>query len=342
LQRRIGVQIVTTSTSITAARSSGFTEWISRDPDEVVDILSRRLAPHRLVPRASGRHLNARVATLQLGPALLVDVGYGADVDVHPGMLTDAYLVHAATAGDSQMHAGNRIIPMHSDNAPISSVGMQPRFHMTSSCRHLTLRVPRTALEAYFSRTLQQPITEPVVFSPESTTSSGFSTPWRALLAHIQQQAALVPRLMASERMQRHYLSIVLEMLLQSAPHTYSQWLEKETGGAASAWHVRRACALIESRMSESLSVGWVARKVGVSVRSLQSGFRHSLGITPVQFIRDRRLERLHASLEASDTNASVTQLMLECGIVNFGRFAQYYRKRFGCRPSATLVKGKG
>jgi transcriptional regulator GlxA family with amidase domain len=93
--------------------------------------------------------------------------------------------------------------------------------------------------------------------------------------------------------------------------------------------------------MNESLSVGWVARKVGVSVRGLQSGFRRSLGITPLQFIRERRLERLHASLEASDTTASVTHLMLECGIVNFGRFAQYYRERFGCRPSATLAKGK-
>src|SRR6266702_1740235 len=103
-----------TSTSITtSARSPGFTEWISRDPDEVVDMLSWRLAPHRLVPRISGRHLNARVATLQLGPALLVDVGYGADVDVHPGTLTDAYLVHAAIAGNSQMHAGNRTILMH-------------------------------------------------------------------------------------------------------------------------------------------------------------------------------------------------------------------------------------
>ena len=339
MQRRTGVQIVTSIT--TSARASGFAEWRSRDPDEVVDILSRRLAPHCLVPCGSGRQLNARVATLQLGPAFLVDVGYGADVDVHPGTLTDAYLVHAAIAGNSRMLAGNRTILMHSDNIPISSVGMQPRFHMTSSCRHLTLRIPKTALDAHFSRALHQPITQPVAFSPEIADDSGFSRAWRDLLAHVQAQATLVPRLMASERMQSHYLSVLLEMLLQSAPHTYSQWLEKDAGGVASPRHVRRACALIESRMSESLSVGWVARKVGVSVRSLQNGFRQSLGITPLQFIRERRLERLHASLEASETTASVTHLMLECGIVNFGRFAQYYRRKFGCRPSATLARGK-
>jgi AraC-like DNA-binding protein len=316
-------------------------EWVSRDPDEVVGILSRRLAPHHLIPSGSERRLNARVGTLQLGAALLVDVGYGADVDVHPGTLTDAYLVHAAIAGNTHMHAGNRIILMHAGNTPISSVGMQPRFHMTSSCRHLTLRIPRTTLEAHFSRALQRPISEPVTFSPELADGSGFSRAWRGLLAHVQGQAAVAPQLMASERMQKHYLAALLEMLLQSAPHTYSNRLEQDTGGAASPWHVRRACAVIESSMSESLSVGWVARKVGVSVRSLQSGFRRSLGLTPLQFIRERRLERLHASLEASDTTASVTHLMLECGIVNFGRFAQYYRKRFGCRPSATLTKGK-
>ena len=329
-----------TSTRITTTSArSGFTEWVSRDPDEVVAILSRRLAPHRLLPRGSGRHLNARVATLQLGPALLVDLGYGADVDVHPGTLTDAYLVHAAMAGNTRMQAGDRVILMHSDNTPISSVGMQPRFHMTASCRHLTLRIPKTTLDTYFSGALQKPIANPVTFSAE-VAGDGFSRAWRDLLAHIQEQVAFVPRLMASERMQSHYLSVLLEMLLQTVPHSYSQDLAKDTGTAASPWHVRRACALIESRMSESLSVGWVARKVGVSVRSLQNGFRHSLGMTPLQFIRDRRLERLHASLEASDSAASVTQLMLECGIVNFGRFAQYYRRRFGCRPSVTLAKG--
>jgi AraC-like DNA-binding protein len=313
--------------------------WTSQDPDEMVQLLSRQLAPHRLVPCSAGRRLNVRVGTLPLGRALLVDVGYGADVDVYPCTLSDAYLVHASVSGNTQMQVGSQVILLHSQNTPISSVGMQPRFHMSSACRHLTLRIPRGALEAYFCAALEQPIEAAVNFGPEMADNAAFSRAWRHLLAHIQSQAVLLPHLLASERMQSHYSAALLDMLLQSAPHSYSHFLETGRGRAASHWHVRRACAVVESCMGESLSVGIVARRVGVSVRGLQAGFRRSLGVTPLQFIRERRLERLHASLLSSDPTASVTQLMLDCGIVNFGRFARYYQARFGCLPSVTLAR---
>jgi AraC-like DNA-binding protein len=330
--------MTTSAPTVSQGRGSGFTEVVSRDADEVVHILSRRLAPHRLVPRDPA-NIRARVATLALGPALLVDLGYGADVEVYPGEFTDLYLVHAATVGTAEMTAGSSRILIHPGNVPISSVGTQPRFRMGSQCRHQTLRIGRTALETHFSRALGRQVTDPVTFSPQVAQDPTFSKAWRALLAHLNEQAALVPQLMAGSRMQSHYFRVALEMLLQGAPHSYSYLLEREPQAAASVRHVRRACDVIESHMGEPLSVTCVARLVGVSVRSLQSGFRRAFGITPLQFIRDRRLERLHAGLQAASPTVSVTDLMLECGIVNFGRFAQYYRRRFGCRPSQTLQK---
>jgi transcriptional regulator GlxA family with amidase domain len=76
---------------------------------------------------------------------------------------------------------------------------------------------------------------------------------------------------------------------------------------------------------------------VGVSVRSLQNGFRQFLGVTPLEYVRRHRLEQLHRALMDSQSRANVTELMLECGIANFGRYAQYYRQQYGCLPSETL-----
>ena len=139
--------------------------------------------------------------------------------------------------------------------------------------------------------------------------------------------------------MQSHYLAVALEMLLRGTVHTYSDALGRQPEKAASIWYVGRACEVIESCIGEALSVSCIAHKVGVSARSLQNGFRRYLGVTPVQYIRDRRLERLHASLQSADPTSSVTELMLGCGIVNFGRFARHYRQRFGCKPSQTLYR---
>lgn len=57
----------------------------------------------------------------------------------------------------------------------------------------------------------------------------------------------------------------------------------------------------------------------------------------PVEYVRRHRLEKLHCALMDHGSESSVTELMLECGIVNLGRYAQYYRQQYGCRPSDTL-----
>jgi AraC-like DNA-binding protein len=92
-----------------------------------------------------------------------------------------------------------------------------------------------------------------------------------------------------------------------------------------------RAREIIHDSVEETISIAALAAQVGVSVRSLQSGFRHFLGVTPLEYVRRHRLEKLHSALMESDGAASVTELMLECGIVNFGRYAQYYRQQYGC-----------
>lgn len=310
---------------------------VSRDPDEIVHAFSHRLAPHRMRLRDRCQSLDTRLSAIALGGATLADLSYGADVDVSVKELNDHYLVHAATSGTTQIVAGGRTTVMHAGNVTITCPGEKPVYQIGASCRHLTLRLERTAVESYFGRTLDRPVTRPILFAAQAEEGTDFCTAWRSLVLHITEQGTAVPQLFASTALQNHYSSALLELLFQFAPHTYSESIEREKGAAASPWHVRRARAIIESRLSGPLSVADVAREVGVSVRSLQHGFRRSYDVTPLEYIRLQRLERLHASLQTAHPNVSVTELMLEQGIVNFGRFAQYYRSRYGCRPSDTL-----
>lgn len=312
-------------------------QFASREADEVVHVLSERLAPHRMRLRERSQDLDAHITAVVLGPATLVDLAYGADVDVALSEVTDHYLVHAAVSGTAQVRSGGRAGAMHARNVTITSPGDEPVFQLTAACRHVTVRLARSAVETYFGQALERPITRPVVFGAEAREESDFYRIWRSLVLHLHEQSRLLPHLFSSTALQNHYAATMLELLLRSASHTYCESLERARATAASPWHVRRARALIEARLGEALSVTSLAREVGVSVRSLQSGFRQSLGLTPLEYIRQQRLERLHASLRSADPNASVTDLMLEHGIVNFGRFAQYYRHRYGCRPSDTL-----
>ncbi|MEP4076308.1 AraC family transcriptional regulator [Haloferula sp.] len=103
---------------------------------------------------------------------------------------------------------------------------------------------------------------------------------------------------------------------------------------------VRRAEDYLMSRLSIPVSIAEVARVAGVSARSLSRGFRRSFGTTVKGFLKERRLEEANRRLlEADPGQASVTQVALDLGFDQLGRFAGDYKKVFGELPSETLAR---
>ncbi|MBZ9849784.1 helix-turn-helix domain-containing protein [Mesorhizobium sp. CA14] len=94
----------------------------------------------------------------------------------------------------------------------------------------------------------------------------------------------------------------------------------------------------VEERLEEMLSLGNICAAVGVAERTLNLACREFLGESPVQYARNRRLDRVHERLLASDlATIPVTSVAMQYGFWELGRFAQAYRLRFGERPSDTL-----
>ena len=79
-----------------------------------------------------------------------------------------------------------------------------------------------------------------------------------------------------------------------------------------------------------------VSAAVGVSSRALHKAFKEYRDITPMQFLRDRRLEGVRAELLEAPSHVTVSEIAYAWGYVNLGRFAEVYRQRYGELPSAT------
>ncbi|MNC98348.1 DNA-binding transcriptional activator FeaR [compost metagenome] len=59
-----------------------------------------------------------------------------------------------------------------------------------------------------------------------------------------------------------------------------------------------------------------------------------------MSFLRDTRLERVHAQLmQADPQGTSVTEVAFRAGFDHLSNFASLYRNRFGRLPSETLLK---
>jgi transcriptional regulator GlxA family with amidase domain len=101
---------------------------------------------------------------------------------------------------------------------------------------------------------------------------------------------------------------------------------------------LRRAEDFIAANLAEPLTMADLAEAANTSARSLQRAFHHYRDMSPVAYIRKRRLEKVHEELLACDpSSASVSQIALQWGFVHLGRFSSQYFKHFNELPSDTL-----
>ncbi len=81
----------------------------------------------------------------------------------------------------------------------------------------------------------------------------------------------------------------------------------------------------------------------GTSERTLEYAFREQLGITPVRYLRLRRLNRVECELRSGERGVTqVTDVAMRWGFWQLGRFAAEYRALFCERPSETLARSGG
>jgi transcriptional regulator GlxA family with amidase domain len=122
--------------------------------------------------------------------------------------------------------------------------------------------------------------------------------------------------------------------------HNYSEEMAK-TAAAPVPGVVRRAERFMLDNAQTSITVSDVAAHLGVSVRSLQAGFRKWRATTPNALLRQIRLQLVRDELLRSGADTNVTATALRYGFAHLGRFSAHYQSAFGEAPSATLRRSR-
>lgn len=98
---------------------------------------------------------------------------------------------------------------------------------------------------------------------------------------------------------------------------------------------VDRACDAMLADLPGRFTLSELAELSCMSVRALQYAFRGRFGKSPMQWLRDQRLEYARRSL-LDGTQASMAQLAGDCGFATASAFSAFYRRRYGESPAAT------
>jgi transcriptional regulator GlxA family with amidase domain len=133
---------------------------------------------------------------------------------------------------------------------------------------------------------------------------------------------------------------VLLTALVTIPRHDGSHLLELPPPRIAPAI-VRRAEEYIAAHAGEAIRLSDIVAAAGAPARSLQAAFRAARGVTPLGFLKLRRLELARQMLLGPQPGTTAARVAAAMGFRSAGRFSVEYRKHFHESPSETLARGR-
>ena len=210
--------------------------------------------------------------------------------------------------------------------------------HTSADNSRLSLAMREDALNRHLSALLGYSPREPLEFAPAVAAASGHGRRLAGILhwaaAESERGAVLGHALIAAR-----FEGFVLDALLLFQPHNYSEALRRVERRLAPR-DVKRARDFIHEHLASPITLVDLVEASGVPGRTLLKHFRDAHGISPMRYVRDRRMERVRGEL-ASGSATCVADCALRWGFAHAGRFSIEYRRRFGESPSSTLARAR-
>ena len=295
--------------------------------------LNLTVEPHEETGFAATMH-GVRLRNVSM---LYLDVHVAATIDIP--LLGPFYGVHMPMNGHAVVeHRGHRF-EANTICSVVTSPGASLHIEFGHDSPQLIIRVEERSMAAHLTRLLGRSLSRPLVFDPEFDMATEAAMRWHAAVQLIHTEVFHEGSLVQRGRGIGAIEEFVMSSLLYLQPSNYHEEFLAPAQPDQRRAVVQNTMNYIEDHLAERITMDDVARAVHMSVRSIQQGFREELGMTPMTFVRERRLERVHEELTDAipADGVTVTQVAEKWGFHHLGSFAVEYRKRWGEAPSETL-----
>lgn len=142
------------------------------------------------------------------------------------------------------------------------------------------------------------------------------------------------------EPMLRHFEDNLMATCLEALVHG-SERKEKRYGQRIHRYIVNRVRELTLSSEGECFTIGEICINLCISRRTLNHAFTRVLGFTPVEYMRNLRLQRIRSELQLFPYETTIANVAAKWGFWHMSLFSRYYRELFGESPSETLLRSK-
>lgn len=309
--------------------------FATADANEAHDRVRTTFAEHDL--RMEGADLDFRMDVTPLPRLRMGFLTYGGKVTLVAPPMDSWYHLNLTVTGESAVtQTGRTVLARGGSGAVMMSPTAPLRISWSADAVQYAIRFPRDVLEAHVAKLTASRAIEPIRFDLGFTTTSPTGRSLLATAAFLRDEMARPDGLATMPTVQRELESALMTQILMVAPNQYTRLLTAETGLSGRRTRVRELIEAINDQPDAETSVADLAAQAGIGVRALHAAFQDLVGMPPLMYVRQVRLDRVHHEL-VSGSQRSVTDVAADWGFYHPGRFARQYRARFGELPSATV-----
>ncbi|MDR5741169.1 MULTISPECIES: anthranilate 1,2-dioxygenase regulatory protein AndR [unclassified Caballeronia] len=298
----------------------------SNDLDETRDLISRVMQPHVLVPSGKDRG-HSYMDFVKLGRLGLGAISFGTSMHVDVESVDGYYLLMFCLRGHAEVRTLDATLAVDRNNAVLCAPGQPFDASLSPDCEQFVLRIDADA----FRRASRE---AGALLSPRICIDSPPLQGWMQQLRALTGSSALLESARSNAHVAGHMEGLLIDLLACALPSEPRAALAQSSLAPA---FVRRAEEFMRAHAGEPLQLEDIARAAGVSARTLRERFHIARGISPMQFLRDVRMQQAREALLAAGPRARIADIALACGFFHLGRFSIAYAKAFGESPSDTL-----
>jgi len=312
----------------------------TRDAELARDALSAMCDHYNLRVVGAHERFEARHNAVSLGEVTLSALDYGADVQITPDYIADYYQLHIPLRGTAATVGCGRDVVTAS---PATAAVAQPHQAFGMRCPPGTPQLLVYLDGEELRRTLWQMLgREPsgrLVFDLGQDLTTPAMRGWFAFVQMVCRDIDHGYGLINHPLTGRHMRQLLATSLLAAARHSHSASLCERSTRSVTKRHVQEAMDYIARNACTDITTLDVAAYLGLSAEHLQDSFREHVGVPPMTYLRQVRLERVHEALVAAAPGAGVTvaDIATRWGFTHLGRFPGLYKRRYGRLPSDTL-----
>ena len=270
---------------------------------------------------------------------------YGPEVEVRAHPFDDFVLVHTSLHGGMEIDCDGRKLWIREGRSAVLAPRKNVQLRWSPRNRQMIVKVPRRLLDAAAHRAgigavalepgflLPQALDEQWKLLVQTTLASADqASPQRQWTSHLEQTIAAF---------------IVLHKPGQECPPAPCMAPEYARDGhagagavtgagtSASAGAIDAIVGYIDRHLGAPISLQDLTLATGLGIRTVNALCHRHFGMTPMEVVRNRRLDAVHSRL-LIDPHASVTETAMNFGFGHLGRFSAYYDARFKELPRQT------